>query len=213
MLSLFRFTYSMFVCTSMVLTRPHITHGVVYMSTFILAGLRAVDNDRLRFEVSGSRSTWSGGTAEALQCLLTDIRWHMSYNNDCPCGNWKVHRNSSQPFIYYVLSDGCCLQNPFTAFLRASWFLRCVYWHIMHLFVSVSILSLGLFMSGIPKTSFIQIASNKILISYLVIQDFQQIRYSFSVQLPLQLDILEAHNLSMWLKIMSQLMAILTKLQ
>ena len=33
-------------------------------------------------------------------------------------------------------------------------------------------------------------------------QDFQQIRYSFSVQLPLQLDILETQNLSICLKIM-----------
>ena len=46
-------------------------------------------------------------------------------------------------------------------------------------------------MSGIPRTFIIKIASNKIPVVYPVIQDFQQIRYSFSVQLPLQLDILE----------------------
>ena len=57
-------------------------------------------------------------------------------------------------------------------------------------------------MSGIPRTTMIKIASNKIPIVYLVIQDFQQIRYSLSFQLPLQLDILETHNLSMYLGIM-----------
>ena len=37
----------------------------------------------------------------------------------------------------------------------------------------------------------IKIASNKIPVVYPVMQDFQQKRFSFSVQLPLQLDILE----------------------
>ena len=46
-------------------------------------------------------------------------------------------------------------------------------------------------MSGIPRTFIIKIASNKIPVVYPVMQDFQQIRYSFSAQLPLQLDILE----------------------
>ena len=55
-------------------------------------------------------------------------------------------------------------------------------------------------MSGIPRTSIIKIASIKIQIVHLVMQDFQQIRKSFSVQLPLQLDILETHNISMCLK-------------
>ena len=52
----------------------------------------------------------------------------------------------------------------------------------------------------IPRTSIIKIASNKISIDYLVMQDFQQIRHSFSFQLPLQLDILATHNISMYLK-------------
>ena len=73
-------------------------------------------------------------------------------------------------------------------------------WHIMHFVMPVSILSWGLFIGGIPRTSIIKIASNKIPIDYLVMQDFQQIRYSFSTKLHLQFDILETHNTSMCLK-------------
>ena len=101
--------------------------------------------------------------------------------------------SSFQPFIYYgmsflmVVAPKIPLQ-PFSGLVR---FLFVSIWKIMHFLKSVLILSWGLFMSGIPRTFIIKIASNKITVIYPVMQDFQQIRYPFPVQLPLQLDILE----------------------
>ena len=107
--------------------------------------------------------------------------------------------NSFQPFIYYVLSDNCCLQNPFTDLFR-SWLVSSLSLSdkLCTFFMSVSILFGGLFMSGIPRTSMIKIASNEISIAYLVMQ----IRYSFLFQCLYSSKFCNTHDLSMCLKIM-----------
>ena len=152
MLSPSRFTYSVFVCISILLyLTTYYTWCCIYvnlLSPWVTSCWQWAATLR-GFRTSLSLITWYRWSPSVLGewllmclCLITMIVHVVTE---------RFIANSFQPFIYNVLSDGCCLHNPLTAFLRAVWFFLCVYRKNMHFFIAMSILFWGLFVHSSLK--------------------------------------------------------------
>ena len=182
MLSPSRFTYSVFVCTSIVLyLTTYYTWCCIYVNLLS----------------PWVRSCWQwAATLRGFRTSLSLITWYRW--SPSVLGEWLLICIYLITMIVHVVTDGSSpivfnrlFTMSFLMFAASKIRLRpfseqvgsffVSIWKNMHFFIAVSILFWGLFMSGIPRTFIIKIASNKIPVVYPVMQDFQQIRYSFSV--------------------------------